>query len=258
MVNNQMSFRVACFFVLSWSFVIGQSFQTAIIKPSTPKTPAKFFTVRGTGTFVTGNTTVSDLVRFAYELNPKQVAGGLPWLDTDKFDIVAEAGGQSRVSSKELEIMVQSLLKDRFKVTFHREQKELSVYALTAGPNGPKLAKSAADPADPARLAFAGFGKLPARNATMAEFAHVLQLIVLDRPVVDQTRLAGKFDFDLNWTPDATQFAGLGLHASPGDDAKGLPDLFTAIRTQLGLKLEPAQASIEIFVIDGAEKPSGK
>jgi uncharacterized protein (TIGR03435 family) len=253
-----MSFRIACFFLLSCSLMAAQSFQTAMIKPSTPQTPAKFFTVRGTGTLVTGNTTLSDLVRFAYELNPKQIAGLPEWLDTDKFDIVAEAGGQSRRTSKELEMMAQNLLKDRFKATFHREQKELSVYALTAGPNGPKLTKSAADPAAPPRLAFAGFGKLPAKNATMAEFVHVMQFTVLDRPVVDQTRLTGKFDFDLNWTPDATQFAGLGFHASPGDDPKVLPDLFTAIQTQLGLKLEPAKASVEVLVIDGAEKPTEK
>jgi uncharacterized protein (TIGR03435 family) len=155
-------------------------------------------------------------------------------------------------------MMVQSLLQNRLKVAFHRERKELSVYALTVGPNGPKLTKSKADPPAPPRLAFEGFGKLPAKSATMAEFVHVMQLTVLDRPVVDQTRLAGKFDFDLNWTPDATQFAGLGLHASPGDDPKAPPDLFTAIQTQLGLKLEPAKASVEVFVIDSAEEPSEK
>src|ERR1700722_430885 len=133
-----MSFRIACFLLLSRSLVIAQStpenslaFQTAIIKPSTPQTPAKFFTVRGNGTFVTGNTTVNDLVRFAYELNPKQIEGGPAWLQTDKFDLVAEAGGQSRRSGKELEMMVQSLLQNRLKVAFHRERKELSVYALT-------------------------------------------------------------------------------------------------------------------------------
>ena len=153
--------------------------------------------------------------------------------------------------------MVQNLLANRFKVTFHREQRELSVYSLTAGTGGPKLKKSQ-DPAAAPRLAFAGFGKLPARNATIAEFAHLMQLTVLDRPVVDKTGLAGKFDFDLNWTPDATQFAGLNIHASPGDDPKAWPDLFTAVQTQLGLKLEPAKASIEVFVVDGAEKPSEK
>ncbi|MGD1093857.1 MAG: TIGR03435 family protein [Bryobacteraceae bacterium] len=227
-----MSFRVACFFVLLCSLVFAQStaenslaFRSAIVKPSTPQTP---------------------------------LSGGPEWVATDRFDLVAEAGGVGRPTSKEFELMVQKLLAEGFKLTFHREQKELSVYALTVGPSGPKLKKSEKDPTDPPRLGFTALGRLPAVNASMPEFAKVMQLTVLDRPVVDQTGLAGKFDFDLNWAPDQTQFAGIGLRPSPDADGSKLPDLFTAIQSQLGLKLQPANASIEVFVIDGAEKPSGK
>ena len=89
----------------------------------------------------------------------------------------------------------------------------------------------------------------------MAQFAMVMQL-VLDKPVVDQTGIDGKWDFLLNWTPDATQFIGLGGGTAPQPDPDGPPDLFTAIQQQLGLKLDSTKAPAEVFVIDSIEKPS--
>ena len=153
--------------------------------------------------------------------------------------------------------MVQKLLADRFKLTFHRDKKELSVFAIVVGKNGPKLTKSAGDPNGLPGLFFRGLGDLPARNATMADFAGVMQTAVLDRPVVDQTGLSGRFDFELKWTPDETQFAGLGVRVpAPSDDLAAPPDLFTAIQEQLGLKLQSTKAPVEVLVIDRVEKPS--
>jgi uncharacterized protein (TIGR03435 family) len=93
----------------------------------------------------------------------------------------------------------------------------------------------------------------------MAEFAGFLQARILDRPVVDQTGLTGKFDFTLEWRPDLAQ---LGPPA-PGAPAPQLPpevearpDLFTAIQEQVGLKLESAKAPVEVLVIDKVQKPS--
>jgi uncharacterized protein (TIGR03435 family) len=87
--------------------------------------------------------------------------------------------------------------------------------------------------------------------------AGVLQGAVLDRPVVDQTGLTGKFDFVLKWTPDESQFGGLGARP-PGaaDDPAAPPDLFTAMQQELGLKLEATKAQTEVLVIDKVEKPS--
>jgi uncharacterized protein (TIGR03435 family) len=91
----------------------------------------------------------------------------------------------------------------------------------------------------------------------MADLAGLFQGAVLDRPVVDQTRLEGRYDFTLNWTPDETQFAGLGVKVPPpADNAAAPPGLFTAIQEQLGLKLDAAKAPVEVFVIDRVEKPS--
>jgi uncharacterized protein (TIGR03435 family) len=95
------------------------------------------------------------------------------------------------------------------------------------------------------------------QNATIKDFAGVMQGVVLDRPVVDQTGLDGRFDFTLNWTPDEFQFAGFGPNVPrPPPAADAPPDLYTAIQQQLGLKIEATKAPTEVIVIDHAEKPS--
>jgi uncharacterized protein (TIGR03435 family) len=89
----------------------------------------------------------------------------------------------------------------------------------------------------------------------MAELVSVMQRAALDRPVVDRTGLSGRYDFDLEWAPDASQFDGaFGKQTNPDDSAK--PGLFTAIQEQLGLKLEPTKSAIETIVIDRADRPS--
>jgi uncharacterized protein (TIGR03435 family) len=92
----------------------------------------------------------------------------------------------------------------------------------------------------------------------MEEFAGNLQAAVLDRPVIDQTGLKGRFDFHLQWTPAETQFASTGGPGTPPKPPEGAdaPDLFTAIQQQLGLKLESTRAQIDVLVIDKVEKPS--
>jgi uncharacterized protein (TIGR03435 family) len=84
-----------------------------------------------------------------------------------------------------------------------------------------------------------------------------MQTTALDRPVVDQTGLTGKYDFTLDWTPDESQFGGRGGQAPPpADNAEVPPDLYTAIQQQLGLKLESTKAPVDVLVIDRVEKPS--
>ncbi|HXP84447.1 MAG TPA: TIGR03435 family protein [Bryobacteraceae bacterium] len=231
-------------------------FEVATIKPSKPDTPGKAFLVRGRE-FSTLNTTLSDIITFAYGIHARQITGGPAWLETEKFDLLAKPEGEGQPSQSQWKTMVQKLLADRFKFTFHRDKKELSVYAIVVGKNGPKLTKSEGDPNGLPGLFFRGLGVLPARNATMADFAGVMQGAVLDRPVVDQTGLSGRFDFTLTWTPDEFQFGGLGVRVPPpADNAAAPPDLFTAMQEQLGLKLEATKAPAEVFVVDRVEKPS--
>jgi uncharacterized protein (TIGR03435 family) len=94
-----------------------------------------------------------------------------------------------------------------------------------------------------------------ARNSNMDDFAGLMQSVVLDRPVVDQTGLSGRFDFQLNWNPDASQFSGQGARIhSDAPDAP--PDLFVAIQEQMGLQLKATKAPVDVMVIDKVEKPS--
>jgi uncharacterized protein (TIGR03435 family) len=152
--------------------------------------------------------------------------------------------------------MLRTFLADRFKLKFHREQKEFSIYALTIARNGPKLKKGSEPPSGPRPLTFylsSRAVRMLGQNASMAELASVFQQGALDRPVVDKTGLAGRFDFDLEWTPEESQFNGAGLR---GTAESTQPELFTAIQQQLGLRLEATRGPIETLVIDHVERPS--
>jgi len=93
---------------------------------------------------------------------------------------------------------------------------------------------------------------LPAKNATMSDFTSLLQRALLDRPVADRTGLTGRYDFDLDWAPDETQFGG-EVPVAPADAQA--PPFFTAIEQQLGLRLEATRGMVQALVIDHAEAP---
>jgi uncharacterized protein (TIGR03435 family) len=233
------------------------SFEVATIKPSDPNSPGQMLTIQG-DRMVTRNTSLSFLITFAYGLHPKQIVGGPSWLDSEKYDINAKPDVEGQPNDKQIKSMLQKLLTERFKLTFHKEKKELSAYSITVGKNGARLTKSEGDPNGLPGLGFRGLGKLVVRNATISDFAGLMQTVVLDRPVVDQSGLAGRFDFTLDWTPEPSQFGGRGGQApQPGaDDPAAPPDLFTAIVAQLGLKLDSAKLPVDVLVIDKVEKPS--
>jgi uncharacterized protein (TIGR03435 family) len=231
------------------------SFEVATIKPSRPDAPGAFITVRGR-TFSTGNQTVRSMMSFAYNVHPDQISGGPAWLGDDKFDITAEPEGAGMPNDKQLRSMLGKLLADRYKLTFHREKKELPVYALTVLKAGPKLTKNDTNPNGLFGIFFRGPGMLTAQNAMMGDFTGTMQSVVLDRPVVDQTAIPGRYDFNLTWTPDDSQFGGRGGQAPPADPANAAPGLFTAIQEQLGLKLEATKAPVDVLVIDRLEKPT--
>jgi uncharacterized protein (TIGR03435 family) len=97
--------------------------------------------------------------------------------------------------------------------------------------------------------------KVSARNATLAEFSSFLQMLVLDRPVVDQTGVTGRFDFQVTFTPDESEFNGHPPRA-PSDAADAAPGLFDAIQQQIGLKLSAEKAAVDVIAIDHVDKPS--
>jgi len=232
------------------------AFEVATIKPSRPDAPGRGVLVRGR-TFSTINTSLAYLMTFAYEVHARQIVGGPAWLETDKYDLTAEPDGTGQPNDKQWKRMVQKLLADRFKLAFHRDRRELSVYAIVPARTGPKLTKSEGDPNGLPSLFFRALGNLPARNASMADLAGVMQAAVLDRPVVDQTGLTGRFDFTLIWTPDESQFVGQGVRVSaPTDNPDAPPGLFTAIEEQLGLRLNSTRAPVDVLVIDAVDHPT--
>jgi uncharacterized protein (TIGR03435 family) len=234
-------------------------FDVATIKPSEPGKPGKGFGFRA-GHFVTFNTNMNDLIAFAYGLHSKQIIDAPAWFGTDLFDIEAKPDTEGRPNLKQMGIMVQKLLTERFQLKFHHDKRELSVYAITVAPGGPKMTKTTAAATDQQGFGFRALGDLTVRNMNMADFATWMQSGVMDRPVMDQTGLTDRYDFPLKWTPDDSQFAqfrGVGATPPPPtEDPNAPPSLYTAVQEQLGLKIAPAKLPDDVIVIDHAEKPS--
>jgi len=186
------------------------------------------------GTVNMTNWSLSMCVWAAWDLSPEQLSRP-SWMNFDRYDIVAKTSPQASQADRRL--MLQSLLAERFKLATHRETKELSSYALVAAKNGPKLKASTGDLLLP--VVFAPPARFIGQGSTMQALAGVLGRPA-GRPVVDQTGIAGTFDFSLTYTTD--------------DPADTGPSIFTALQEQLGLKLEPQKSQIEFLVVDHAER----
>ncbi len=230
------------------------SFEVATIKLSDPAAKGKGFG-GPPGKFLTRNTTLNDLMMYAYSVHTKQLIGGPDWMETQKFDIEAKPDTPGAASDKQNRLMMQKLLVSRFGLKFHDEKRELSAFVLTVAKGGPKLTKSEEDPNSPSAFFFRQLGNLTIRNITMPDFASWMQT-VLDRPVVDHTDLPGHFDGKLVWNPDETQFAVFGPPPTPSTAPDAPPDLYKAIQEQIGLKLDAARTSVPVIVLDHVEKPS--
>jgi uncharacterized protein (TIGR03435 family) len=235
-------------------------FEVATIKPTNLEWPGggRYMRMQTAHQFVARNYSLRVILAAAFHLTPKAVSGGPEWVDSDRYDFLAEAPGNVRPNTDEQMTMLRRLLTDRFNLAFHREPKEFSIYALTVAKGGAKLAEAVpvTTPEGAPPLVFVlspGGARLAARNASMGELTWVMQRSALDRPVVDKTGLSGRYDFDLEWTPDETQFDGNVPKVAP-ELAKA--DLFAAMQQQLGLRLEATRGAIEALVIDRVERPT--
>lgn len=237
-------------------------FEVATIKPSDPNQRGWGINVNRSGMLITRNTTLADLIKFAYDLHPKQVIGAPAWFDSDRFDVSGKPSSPGLPSVKQMQVMMQKMLVDRFSLTFHKDKKELTAYAITVSKGGDKIQKETN-----ANSPLPGFGGPPqrgfnVRNATLTEFASVMQAQFMDQPVVDQTGLGDvRYTFVLKFTPDASMRpfggAGAGPEAQPAaPDQDAPPDLFGAMEQQLGLHMQKTKAAVDVMVIDKIEKPS--
>ena len=219
-------------------------FSVATIKPSVPGRQGKLIASLNGRHVSMGNTNLSDLIAFAYRLDAKQIMGAPAGSDDRPYDIDGVADVDGAPDVKQMQLMFQQLLASRFKLAFHLERKELAVYTLRVAKGGTRLIRTTAAASDYTEFR-SDAGELRITNKSMGEIAEVLRYFV-DRPVLDQTGLAGRFDFVLKWTPDEAQ----------GSDPNAPPGLFTAFQEQLGLKLEPIKAPVDVLVIDHVEWPT--
>ncbi|HTM03563.1 MAG TPA: TIGR03435 family protein [Vicinamibacterales bacterium] len=250
------------------------TFDITSIHPSQPDAKTRV-EVRG-DRFIATSVTLLDLVKLAYPSgnlvrSDEQVAGGLSWVRSARYDIVATGAPtspdlqtvpgavapRSGPALKDAQQKLQALLADRFHLVVHNETRELPVYTLVrTDPSalGPRLQAAAACERDGSRdasgAACGGFSLdgpgMAARSVTMAMLASVLSnLPAVGRTVVDDTALTGNYDLSISYSrPAAT-----------GTDLGG-PSIFTAVQEQLGLKLQPSRVPMEVVVIDSAAIPA--
>jgi uncharacterized protein (TIGR03435 family) len=258
------------------------SFEIASVKPN--NTGARSGAIQP-GRLAQSGVTIRQLARMAYGTN--QLVGGPGWIDSELFDI--EGKGSFDMSGflpgrdgspPQVYLMLQQLLEDRFKLVVHKAMQERPVYALVAARRdrelGAHLKPSTFDcdahiaaivrsgrlsgpsapgspPPMPRCAIGGGAGHLMADSIEMSGLASALSQST-DRVVIDRTDLRGRFNVDLQWTPE---LAGAGPAPNANAAATDAPPaLVTAIQEQLGLKLEPTTASIEVLVIDSAARPT--
>ena len=234
---------------LLFSGVRGQSpqqFEVAVIRPDLSGAAAgTSFNVFEGGRVRIVNEPVKLLIRVAFQLQDAQIAGGPAWLDSDRYDLEAKTGRKEKPGPGETAPLMQSLLADRFHLTFHREMRELTVSALVSARNQrgePKLKKSEAEQSAMNTHGGAGKSELVGAAVSMEALARYVGNR-LGRIVVDKTGLTDTYDLTLEWSPDEVADSSA-------------PSLVTALREQLGLRLESQKSPVEVLVIDSIQRPS--
>jgi uncharacterized protein (TIGR03435 family) len=254
-----------------------RGFDVASVRP-TSRTDGRALLQATPGRLTLSNLAARRLVLIAYDIQDYQLVGEPGWIGSENYDIQAKADGSPSVRQMEGP-MLQALLEERFRLSLHREIRQLAVYKLTVARGGAKVQAAdeggctpyltdapppAMKPGEP-RPVFCGFQNtkaeglnrsLDGKRVTMAELAKTLSrtyTAMLGRNVIDETGLTGAFDIHLTWAVDAD---GQGPADNPSPDPAG-PSIFTALQEQLGLKLEATKGPVEVLVIDYIEKPSG-
>ena len=239
-------------------------FEVASVKLHTSDDQRVYMVLQPTGRFVAANIPLRLLIRSAYQLQDDQIVGGPDWLATDRFDIDARAPQAPGPPNPQLLEMLQTLLADRFRLTTHREQRELPVFALERsrrdgafGPGlhstaCPELATDLSRP-QPCTNIQTGIGSLTTRGMPFSQFTAYLSPYV-NRVIVDRTGLDGRYDIELKWTPEPSP-QGRGAGEPPAPDPNAV-SIFTALQEQLGLRLNSTRDTVDVLVIDTLERPT--
>lgn len=220
------------------------------------------------------NISLKMLLQAAYGIREDLISGAPSWVDAARYDIDAKVAGPDvdtlkKLSPEQRRAMLQPMLAERFKLVVHTETKQLPVYELVIAKGGSKLKEAAPGDTYPngikgpdgvARggMMRVGLGQLAAQGVPISSMVNMLSQ-QLHKTVIDKTGLTGKYDLELNWTPDqASEPMFKGADSSQHDPApdSSAPSIFTAIQEQLGLKLQSAKGSVETLVVDHVEMPS--
>jgi uncharacterized protein (TIGR03435 family) len=240
-------------------------FEVASVKP-TASADGRSLLQAVPGRLLMRNLALRRLILIAWDLQDDQLAGDAPWIDSGHYDIQATASPDTTVQQMEGP-MLQALLEERFRLTIHREIRQLSVYELAVAKDGPKLQPSKDGSCTPRPVNsppasnpnFCGFHSVPddglnrtlegtgITTAALAETLSRTYVLSLGKNIIDATGLTGAFDVHLRWAIDP-------LSSPTGPDTSS--SIFAALQEQLGLKLESAKAPVEVLVIDHIEKPS--
>jgi uncharacterized protein (TIGR03435 family) len=236
------------------------AFEVASVKPNNTGSSGSRSSSDGTsGYFRAANITVRSLIVSGYRLFDFQVIGGPDWITTARFDIEARAD-RAALPLREpdaINLMVQSLLEERFQLKTHTETRQLPVFTLVVAKNGTKLMPTVEGRPGPGGLS-AGSSKssttaagteMSGSGMTISRLTNMLSGPA-GRPIIDKTNLSGTYDLVLKFAPIQTVIAGGDAGAE-----SAWPSLFTALEEQLGLKLESARGPVEVLVIDSASKP---
>jgi uncharacterized protein (TIGR03435 family) len=234
------------------------AFDVATIKPNISGGPGLQQLTMIKRDFVVKNGSLLDLIGFAYNLQEKQIAGGPDWGGKDRYDVAAVPNAEGQPDLIQMRSMVRKLLADRFALKSHNEKREMPAFVLTVGKGGQKLTPTAVKGSLPGMGMTPGTGGITLRimNASMTDFTGFLQMLVLDRPVVNQTAVEGKYDMNVTFTPDLSMFSGRPINIPIPEGTEPAPALYDAMEQQLGLKLTQEKAPVDVLVLDHVEKPS--
>ena len=264
------------------------AFDVVSVKPNNSGSTSSSTSGRA-GSFTASNVTARQLIIFAYRLRQFQLTGGPGWISADRYDVAARPPESAKPDNP---AMTRALLRDRFKLVFHTEKRELPIYALVVqrsdGRLGPGLKRipddecpppgsprrggpppPAASPFDPNAVAACGSiifgpGRLLAHGVPIdmlsRSLANLPAITSFNRPVTNLTKLEGMYDFDFRFAnefgrggpPPVSGPAAAPNAITPGDE----PALFTALQEQLGLKLNSQRATLDVLVIDSIDRPT--
>lgn len=229
-------------------------FEVASIKRNDSGDATIGFEIRPGGRVVATNIPLKQFIRAAYTLQLYQIIGAPSWVDSERFDITAISDRDLRDSRPwmpggtylAVQVMMQSLLADRFGMVAQMEEREAQSYALVLNKAGDsRKLTPAKTPCDVNCGMRPAPGRLSARHVPLPTLAEFLSQVT-GRLVVDASGLLGDFDLDLRWTPE-------GQPEAVDVDA---PSIFTALQEQVGLRLEARRASIPMLVIDSIGRPT--